>query len=122
MSPFCVASLIRRLCPPAHPSSGSSSNGSSRSSSSNSRGIVVAPFDRYGIVAAGSALACHDFVGLIPLFPNEIEGGKFGLGSMTNAHVLDFLRQQGIVPQLGLTPQQEQVQVRGGNLPLVPFL
>ena len=29
---------------------------------------------------------------------------------MTNAYVLDFLRQQGIVPQLGLTPQQEQEQ------------
>jgi hypothetical protein len=67
-------------------------------------------------------LACHDFVGLVPLFPDEPEDGEFGMAPLTNGYVLDFLQEQGIVPQLGLTPQQEQEQVRGGNSPLVPFL
>jgi hypothetical protein len=41
---------------------------------------------------------------------------------LTNAYVVDFLREQGIVPQLGLTLQQEQEQGLGGHWPLVPFL
>jgi hypothetical protein len=43
------------------------------------------------------------------------------VGRVTNAYVLDFLREQGIVPQLGLTLQQEQEQELGGRLPVVPF-
>jgi len=49
-SPLLISSLIQRLC-----------------KGGNSRGLVVAPYDRYGIMAAGAAIARRDFVGLCPL-------------------------------------------------------
>jgi len=144
MSPFFVASLLCRLCPPPPPVV-SDSPYSDSSSSRSSRGIVIAPFDTYGILAAGSALACHDFVGLVPLFPNKEVGDESGVGPATTAYIIDFLREQGIVPRMGRTLLQGEAfyssssmlsvaahgqhhggvsgqEGGGGHLPIVPCL
>ena len=79
MSPYFIASLIRRLC---------------QQGGEENHGLVVAPFDKYGIVSAGAALAHRDFVGLCPAF---FEDGPSDFDA-TSKYVHDFLTEQEITP------------------------
>lgn len=58
VSPDLIATLVQRLCPQRPlPHNGPMDR---------PRHVVVAPLDRYGVLASGAALGGADFVGLCP--------------------------------------------------------
>lgn len=81
ISPSLIATLIHRLCKGGSP-----------------RGLVVAPYDKYGILAAGAALAQRDFVGLCPISPEE--GSGLDVEKATNNYIQSFLKGSKISARL----------------------
>lgn len=63
VSPDLVATLVQRLCPQRP----LGSNGPM----DRPRHVVVAPLDRYGVLASGAALGGADFIGLCPQASGE---------------------------------------------------
>jgi hypothetical protein len=79
VSPPLIASLIKRLC-----------------GEGDAAGVVLAPFDRYGVIAAGAALAGRDFAGLCPTSPED-GSGHFERSCL---YVRGVLREAGVAARM----------------------